>query len=78
MTRIATVNRAIRKLDPTAELIKGKGYFYFDGESIGGMSPKWGRSNSVYVYKVSDLTLEQWVGYFKDFQYYEKKGLAGF
>jgi hypothetical protein len=70
MTRIATVNRAIRKLDPTAELVKGKGYFYFDGESIGGMSPR-GHDNSVMVCRVTDLTLEQWVGYFRDFQQQE-------
>ena len=72
LDRIAIVNRAIRKLDPTAELIKSDGYFYFDGDSVGGMSPR-DRSNSVMVYRLNDLTLDEWVKCFRDFQEQELK-----
>jgi len=67
MLRLATVNRALRQLDPTAELVQGCGYFYFDGDTVGGMSPR-DRSNSVMVYRLNDLTLDEWLECFRDFQ----------
>lgn len=37
------------------ELVKGKGYFYLVGELMGYAS-----TTSIYVYKVNDLSFEQW------------------
>ena len=53
---IAAINRAIADKGGKEILIKGNGYFYF----WEGDAPDW-RSSSVYVYRLNDLTLEQWI-----------------
>lgn len=52
----ATVNRAIAERGGKEILINGKGYFYF----WEGDAPDW-QSSSVYVCRLNDLTLEQWI-----------------
>lgn len=50
------VNKAIQKAGmQEIELVKGKGYFYFIGDNVDLSKP------SVYVYKVNDLTMDQWI-----------------
>lgn len=54
--KLATINKAIAALGGKEILVKGSDYFYFtEGEAF-----KWERS-SVYVVKLSQLTLEQWI-----------------
>ena len=52
-----TVNKA---LPEGYELIKGEGCFYFSGEGEYGKTWEW-YAGSVMVYKLNDLSLEQWV-----------------
>jgi hypothetical protein len=55
-TTIAAVNQALKAAGHSETLVKGRGYFYFaDGEAS-----NW-RATSVYVYRITDLTVEQWV-----------------
>lgn len=56
MSTIASVNRALKKAGIDAELVKGKGYFWFDGDEASGFY-----SNSVSVFRVNQLTDDQWV-----------------
>lgn len=53
MLRISTINSKIHDLGLT--LYKGDGYFYFVHES------KSLEDSCVMVYRVNDLTLEQWI-----------------
>jgi hypothetical protein len=51
---IAKVNASIKALGGNEILVKGDGYFYFaEGKAI-----DW---PSVYVYRISDLTLDRWL-----------------
>lgn len=60
MIKLATINKAIAALGGKEILVKGSDYFYFtEGEAF-----KWERS-SVYVFKLNDLTLEQWLEEYK-------------
>lgn len=54
------VTEAIRRLGNEDELVKGNGYFYFAGPTAAGFY-----SQSVYVYRLNDLTLDQWVEEYK-------------
>ena len=58
MLRLKSVNKKIQEKYPDLELIKGDAYFYFfsTNEKIYGLE-----CTSVYVYKLNDLTLEQWI-----------------
>jgi len=58
MYKLKTINKKIQELHPTFELHKGRGYFYFSStdEIVHGLD-----HTSVYVYKLNDLTLEQWI-----------------
>ena len=49
------INEALAKVGPE-RLVRGEGYFYF----IEGHSVCW-HSASVYVSRLSDMTVEQWV-----------------
>lgn len=53
---IAAVTAAIQPIAPGCELIKGEGYFYFIGPEL-----ERAREASVYVTRLTDLTLERWV-----------------
>lgn len=53
---IASINAAIKAKGGNEILYKGNGYFYF----WEGDAPDW-HSSSVMVYRLNDLTLEQWV-----------------
>ena len=50
------INDALRAAGHEEELVRGRGYFYF----AGGDAAIW-PSSGVYVYRLSELTLEQWL-----------------
>jgi hypothetical protein len=57
-----TVNKAIQKVHPQIELVKGEGYFYIVGlddltkDKVGMLY-----NTSIPVYRLSHLSLEQWI-----------------
>ena len=53
---IRSVNKALKEAGIVGELVRGEGYHYFVGESF-----YYSSGTSVYVYRVTDLTIEQWV-----------------
>lgn len=57
VTTVAKVNAALRKLGKEEKLFRGRGYYYF-GE---GNASAW-PSTSVYVYRVTELTVDEWIG----------------
>lgn len=63
------VNKEIAKLGGSEILVKGVGYWYFTE----GRAHEW-PATMVYVMRLSDLTLDQWVGEYKalkaDFERY--------
>lgn len=62
---IKTVNKKLKEEGMSIELIKGEGYFYFF--PIPEASEEYHNAvvglehTSVYVYKLNDQTLEQWL-----------------
>jgi len=60
MTRVAEVNKALKAQGTSIKLRAGRGYYYFDGEALA-----W-RCSSVYIYRASDLTVEEWMREFSD------------
>jgi hypothetical protein len=56
------VNKELKKQGYDTKLLKGEGYFYFVGKEAWSFS-----CQSVYVPRLNDLSLEQWV------QEYEEK-----
>lgn len=50
---LGEVNRELRKRGIEDKLVKGNGYYYFTGDAS-----TW-PDNSVHVYNISDLTLDQ-------------------
>ena len=65
---IKTVNKAIKQAGINAELVRGDGYFYFAGEDV-EMSPR----SIVYVPRLNDLTIEDWVQEAQTFKMISKK-----
>ena len=55
MLSLQKINAAIKKLGWNATLYKGTGYFYFMGDDIDISYP------GVYVYKVNDLCMDEWL-----------------
>ena len=55
---LRSVTKELRKAsgDPKVELVRGRGYFYFSG----GVADRF-FSQSVYVYRLRSLSVEQWV-----------------
>ena len=53
---IRSVNKALKEAGINGELVRGEGYFYFVGESF-----YYSSGTSVYVFRVTNLTIEQWV-----------------
>lgn len=54
---IRTVNKAIAEAGIRAQLVRGTGYYYFVGDDV-----SLARETGVYgVYRLNDLTLEQWL-----------------
>lgn len=56
-----TINNINKQLPPGYEIVKGNGYFYF----IGNDALDW-YSSSVYVNKLTDLSMERWLEEFND------------
>jgi len=54
--KIQTVTKKLKELGFTDELFKGKDYFYFWGDD----ASTW-YSSSVYVTRLNELTLDQWI-----------------
>ena len=52
---LATVNKAIAAAGIPAELVKGKGYFYFVGDTVDTSVP------GVYVNALNELSVESWI-----------------
>ncbi len=56
MLQLRTVNKALRAEGINLELVAGEGYFYFIGEGA-----EHAKQTSVMVYRLNDLSLEQWL-----------------
>jgi hypothetical protein len=59
---ISQVNKAIHEVYPLVNLIKGDGYFYIYSDDD-ATSIKIARLfiSSIAVYKIGDMTIDQWV-----------------
>lgn len=56
-TTLAAVNKALTAAGIDAELVKGRGYFYFVGSDM-----DYAEEQGVYgVFRLSDLSVTQWV-----------------
>lgn len=56
-TTLAAVNKALASAGIDAELVKGRGYFYFVGSDM-----DYAEEQGVYgVFRLSDLSVTQWV-----------------
>lgn len=53
---IRTVNKAIAEAGIRAQLVRGTGYYYFVGDDVSVT-----RATGVYVYRLNELTLEEWL-----------------
>lgn len=54
---LVQVNKALRAASLDCELVKGSGYFYFQGPAV-----DMAQEQGVYgVYRLSDLSIEQWI-----------------
>lgn len=53
---VAAVNRALRSAGYGEKLRRGRGYYFFSG----GQAETW-KTSGVYVYRVDQLTVEQWL-----------------
>lgn len=60
--RINTVNSALRAYSPYVKLHKGDGYFYFSFDDNVTYE-----TESVMVYRLNDLSLDQWISAGRDF-----------
>lgn len=63
ITRTASqVTKALEKAGFKAELVRGEGYWYFDGPDAEGFEEQ-----GVYgVYRIGELSVQQWVDAFKE------------
>ena len=68
MLRISNVNIALKEEGIDAELVKGEGYYWFDGSDV-----EYAKTTSVMVYRLNHLTLEQWIECAKEFKEESKK-----
>ena len=62
MLTLNSVNKKIKSLGIDAELAKEDGYFYFYGKSVERCY-----STSIYVHRLNQLTMEQWLDHLNDF-----------
>ena len=53
---VKTVNKTLLAMGISAELVKGKGYFYITGEDVSNIS-----TTMICVSKFSDMTDSQWI-----------------
>jgi len=62
MTRVAEVNREIKKLyGPEMKLRRGRGYYYVNGGPADDLNQQ-----GIYVYRAEDMSLEWWLEAIKD------------
>lgn len=54
--RITTINNAMAREGINATLVRGDGYFYFTGPDV-----EHAETPSVYVYRISHLSLDGWL-----------------
>ena len=57
---LKVINDELARLGHKAELVKGKGYFYFQS----GETEDW-LDRSVSARKINDLTLKEWIAEFR-------------
>lgn len=62
---LKAINKALKEKGYSTELVRGNDYFYFTGEEASRFF-----FSGVYVARLNELTLEQWV------QEYEEKRLT--
>ena len=58
---LATVNKYLRSKGVKEKVVRGRGYYYF----IDGNAYDW-PSQSVYVYRASDISLGDWYDHWKE------------
>jgi hypothetical protein len=58
---VRDVNKLLKNLGITEQLVRGKGYYYFGG----GEAHTW-YSSSVPVAHITQLTMRQWLDYYYD------------
>lgn len=56
------VRKHVRELDPSLDLLRGAGHWYFTLDRPGVFE-----THSVYTLRLSDLSLEQWMEEAQDF-----------
>lgn len=56
MITIKIVNRVLKENGINAELVKGDGYYWFDGPDV-----EFAFTTSVMVCRINDLSLESWL-----------------
>lgn len=61
MNRVSEVNQALRAGGIADRLVRGRGYYYF----VGPNADCW-YSQSVMVYRASDLSVERWLAEYRD------------
>jgi hypothetical protein len=54
--QLRSVNKTLEEMGRKGELVKGDGYFYFIGDAV-----EYAESTSVFVFKLNDLTMLEWV-----------------
>jgi hypothetical protein len=60
MSRVAEVNRELKRRGRKERLVRGRGYYYF----VDGEASRW-YSSSVYIYRADDLSLRRWMKEFE-------------
>jgi hypothetical protein len=62
-TTLSQVNRALKKIDPDVELVRGNGYYFFQGGKA-----DYFEEQGVYggAPRISDSTVEEWVQEYKE------------
>lgn len=58
---VRQVNAALKEAGANCELVKGTGYYWFDGDDV-QLAP----STSVMVNALSQLSVEQWIEEWRD------------
>ena len=62
MIQLRTINKILAEDGYPLELVKGDGYFYFDFAAYDRYDGRLVyETESVYVYRLNDLTLERWL-----------------
>lgn len=61
MLTLKRINKEIAARGWQVELVRGKDYFYLDGEDM-----SWAYSSTIAVYRLKHMTLERWMRRIED------------